>query len=633
MAQKATILPPNRVHRVVFLISSAHAGAGLEFVRLSGISMIRIFLAVLVLCATPFMAVAQSPVWIQVEAQPTLAAAQTRARAYASQLEDVSGFAIGGGWYAIVLGPYTRADADTLLRQFRSQGRVPRDSYIAFRSSFRQQFWPIGVGAPTTAQPLPGAPVDEPAITPEVTTPEVTTSEITPDTPLIVTPAIQTPDETVREARASEATLSRPEREQLQVALKWAGFYESSIDGAFGRGTRRSMEAWQVANNHAPTGVLTTLQRSELFNAYNAVLKGMDLQLIRDDATGIAMQIPTGIVEFSEYAPPFAQFEPKGDLDARVLLISQEGNQDRLFGLYEILQTLAIVPPEGPRNRRDRSFELEGINEDIHSYTFAQLRDGQIKGFSLIWPAGDEERRSRVLTEMKASFSAVSGVLDPGIAVPDESQAIDLISGLSVRKPTKARSGFFIDGSGAVLTTTEAVGSCSRITIDDVHDAKVVHTDTALGLAVIRPTDALAPLGVAAFQTGVPRLQAEVAVAGFPYGGILTTPSLTFGTLADIRGLNGEEEVKRLSLEAQPGDAGGPVFDNGGAVLGMLMTKADRAGQQLPAEVSFSVDASEIVASLANAGITVETTDSVAFMPPEVLTVRAADVTVLVSCW
>lgn len=594
--------------------------------------MIRVFLAILALAVTPIGATAQqTPVWVQVEAQPTLTGAQNRARAFDARLDNVAGYYIGSGWYGIVLGPYTRADADVLLGNLRRTGQIPNDSFIADGRNFRQQFWPVGVGAPTTAQPLPGS---EPSVE-DLAAAIANTAVLPPEgEPLIVeTAPVEAPDETVREARASEAALPRADRELLQTALKWAGFYESAIDGAFGRGTRRSMGEWQAANNFEPTGVLTTKQRGVLISAYNAILDGMDLQLVRDDATGIEMVIPTGVVAFDKYEPPFAQFEPKGEVAARVLLISQEGDQDRLFGLYEILQTLSIVPTEGPRRRRDQSFEIEGIGDGIHSYTTATLRNGQIKGFSLIWPAGDDARRIRVLEEMKASFATIDGVLDPAIAAPDDSQAIDLVSGLAVRKPQRSRSGFFVDDQGDVLTTIEAVGECDRITIDEVHEAQVVHTDDALGLAVIRPNVPLAPADVAQFQTGVPRLQSEVAVAGYPYGGILTTPSLTFGRLADIRGLNGEDELKRLSLTPQAGDAGGPVFDNGGAVLGMLLPRANQNGQQLPPEVSFSVDASRIVASLLLADVRLQSTDSVAFLPPEALNQKAVDVTVLVSCW
>lgn len=588
----------------------------------------RVFAAFFMTLWFAVAAQAQQAVWVQIEAQPTLNAAQDRARAYAGQLENVSGYAIGGGWYGIVLGPYARADADTLLNQYKREGRIPRDSFIALGRNFRQQFWPVGVGAQTTAQPLPGTPA-----TAETTTTAEQTTEQTADVEVIVVPEITPADETPAQARASEAELDRGQREDLQIALQWAGFYTSAIDGAFGRGTRNAMGAWQEANNHEVTGILTTRQRVELIGAYNAVLEGMDLQLVRDDASGIQMQVPTGIVAFSEYEPPFVRFDAKSDLDATVLFISQEGNQTRLFGLYEILQTLAIVPTEGERSRRDSSFEIEGIGDGVHSYTTARLQDGKIKGFSLIWPEGDDERRRRVLQEMIDSFEVIDGVLDPALATPGEDQAIDLVAGLAVRKPKLSRSGFYIDGRGTVLTTAEAIGSCERITINSEHDATVTYTDDASGIAVVRPNEPLAPLAVAAFQLGVPRLQSEVAVAGYPYGGILVTPSLTFGRLADIRGLNGEEEVKRLDLVAQPGDAGGPVFDNGGAVLGMLLPREARNGQVLPPEVSFSVDAEVILAALTDAGISVETTETVAFMPPETLTLRAADQTVLVSCW
>lgn len=596
--------------------------------------MIRALTFFFILALSPATAIAQNTVWVQVEAQPTLSLAQARARVYASRLENVNGYFLGGRWYGVVLGPYTPNDAETLLNELRRSGRIPNDSYIVDGSRFRQQFYPVGVGAQTSAQPLPATIASAPLVDEIVAAPEVEAPVIA--APIIEAPVVdpvQAPDETAKEAQASEALLDRAQRKDLQVALQWAGFYTSAIDGAYGRGTRASMRAWQEANNHEPTGILTTRQRAELLAAYNAVLEGMDLQVVRDDASGIEIMIPTGVVSFSEYEPPFVRFDAKGEIDAKVLLISQEGDQNRLYGLYEILQTLAIVPTEGARSRSKSSFELEGIGDGIHSYTYVKLDDGNIKGFSLIWPEGDDERRRRILGEMKASFVTLGGVLDPSLATPSEDQAIDLIGGLAVRKPQMSRSGFYIDDQGSVLTTMQAIQSCESITIDGEHDMSIVHSDEALGIAVLRPEEKLAPQNVALFQTGVPRLQAEVAVAGYPYGGVLVTPSLTFGRLADLRGLNGEENVKRLSLTAQDGDAGGPVFDNGGAVLGMLLPRASTNGQVLPPEVSFALDADQILASLQAAGISVQTTDTMAFMPPETLTLRAAENTVLVSCW
>ncbi len=575
--------------------------------------MTKIFVTFAFMLMTASSAVAQQLVWLQVEAFPTLREAQDRVREYDAELDDVAGFYLGGDWYGIALGPYQRPDAERLMRQLKAQRAIPPDGFISTGRNYQQQFWPVGVAAPATAQSV------EPT-----TTDETPVAEVSP---------IQVPDETPRQARASESLLTRDEKRELQVALQWAGFYRAAIDGAYGRGTRAAMRQWQTANNHEATGILTSGQRVELLAAYNSILEGMDLQLVRDDAAGIEIQIPTGVVAFSEYEPPFARFDPKGDIPAQVLLISQEGNQERLFGLYEILQTLTIFPKEGPRNRARNAFTIEGVGDGIHSYATVGLSNGQIKGFALIWPEGDDDRRRRILDTMIKSYQPIRGVLDPSLARPGEDQAIDLVAGLEVRKPKLSRSGFYIDADGTVLTTTEVIGQCEDVTIDKEHPADVVHIDERIGIAILKPQNGLSPISVAAFQTAVPRLQSEIAVAGYPYGGVLTTPTLTFGTLADIRGLRGEEELKRLSLTIQPGDAGGPVFDNGGAVLGMLLPKANQDGQVLPEGVSFSVDSDQILASLEEAGITAERTDTLAFMPPAILTARAADQTVLVSCW
>ncbi|MCC5975316.1 MAG: peptidoglycan-binding protein [Rubellimicrobium sp.] len=566
-------------------------------------------------------------VWLQIEARPTLGQAQDRARDYAARLENVAGFALGSGWYAIALGPFAGEDAAALRARLLAEGAIPGDSFLADGSGFGQQFWPIGAAPALALQSLPGA-ADEPTI--DIPDPEAAVEPAPEPEP----PPPPAPDETRAEAQAGEALLSRPEREALQIALQWLGLYAAGIDGAFGPGTRAAMSAWQEARGFEVTGVLTTAQRAALLGEYNAVLEGLDMQLVRDDATGIELQMPMGAVAFAGYAPPFARFDARDDdLPVTVLLISQPGDQTRLFGLYEIMQTLEIVPPEGPRSRSDTGFTLEGEDGRIHSYTQARLSGGAVKGFTLIWPAGDEERRTRVLALMQESFTSIDGVLDPAIAPPGEDQAVDLISGLAVRQPQLTRSGVFIDGRGRVLTSAEAVEVCDYITIDSAHEARVEHLDQDLGLAVLAPEVALAPLGVAAFQTGIPRLQAEVAVAGYPYGGVLSRPALTFGRLADLRGLNGEEGVRRLSLPAQPGDVGGPVFDNGGAVLGMLLPQQIGGAQILPDDVRYALDAGAIVASLTGAGIAVETTDTLAFITPEVLTRRAAGMTVLVSCW
>ncbi len=594
----------------------------------------------------------QETVWIQVAARSSLAEAQQEAQNVASILPDVAGFSLGGGWYGILIGPYSREDANRVLQVYRSEGQIPRDSFIAFPANLRAQFYPLGTDA---AQALAPNPVQTPAAVPEpgetvAETPAVEVPVLeapvaeaqvitptSPQAPIVVAEVDSTlPDETPAQARRSEQLLSRDERKELQIALRAAGFYNSAIDGAFGRGTRGSMSDWQLSKGYDATGVLTTAQRKTLLDDYNAPLISVGMRRISDSQAGIALELPTTEVSFANYEPPFAHYNSAGGLGVRVLLISQRGDKNTLYGLYDIMQTLEIVPLDGPRERSGNSFTLEGRNAKVTSFTQASLNNGEIKGFTLIWPAGDEARRARVLAAMQESFERLDGVLDDA-AGADILQDIDLLSGLEIRKPKMSRSGFFVTADGMVVTTSDVVQNCTRITLDHGYPADILANDAQTGMAILRPTNSLAPMAVAQLSAQTPRLQSEIAVSGFSYEGVLGAPSLTWGKLADVKSLDGNVDIARLTLTAQPGDAGGPVLDTSGTVLGMLLP-AEIEGRQLPADVSFAVNAAAIRSAmdvLGHAAQTQPTTGTLPnrVLPNQALVNHATGMTVLVSCW
>jgi S1-C subfamily serine protease len=141
-------------------------------------------------------------------------------------------------------------------------------------------------------------------------------------------------------------------------------------------------------------------------------------------------------------------------------------------------------------------------------------------------------------------------------------------------------------------------------------------------------------VGYARLRITPPRLNSEIAVAGFAYGDALTMPVLTYGGLADLRGLRGEEGLNRLSVTIEPGDTGGPVLDATGAVIGLLQARPDMRQQVLPDDVNFALGAGALASALAAHDIRVsQTRDTAAPLPPEDLTRHAADITVMVSCW
>jgi Putative peptidoglycan binding domain/Trypsin-like peptidase domain len=582
---------------------------------------------VLMLTLAALPAMAQDRVWVQIEAQPSLSLATERARAYAAAFPDVSGYQLSSDWYGVVLGPYAVAEGAAVLASLRRENLIPRDSFIVDGASFGQAFWPVGG--------VQG-----------VTVPDVTTSGITVDPllePTVAPPLVEEPvavepvvlDETPDEARRSEADLPRTDREALQSALQWFGFYQGGIDGAFGRGTRASMAAWQEATGFDPTGILTTRQRATLVGNWQADIAEFGFAQITDAEAGIEITLPLSLVTFEGYQPPFARYTPKAGSDLQVYLISQPGDQAGLAALYDLLQTLEQMPLTGERERREKSFTLSGQSTTQHSLAYAELSQGLVKGYMLVWNPANGAQAERVLTAMQTSFRPYGDrALDPGMVAMDAGTKAGLLSGLEVRRPKLSRTGFFVDAGGTVVTTAEAVAACGRITIERETDATVRLVDTGLGIAVLTPQSPLAPPAVAGLQTGTNQTSGGgVVVAGYAYEDRLSAPVLTYGGLAAREGLAGEADVTRLAMTVQPGDAGGPVLDGAGTVVGMLLPRVADAAQVLPPDVAFARNAGAIAQRLSGDGIVLPPFVPGAALTPEDLGRRAAGMTVLVSCW
>ncbi len=545
---------------------------------------------------------AAQDIWIQIAARQSRAEAIALAEEYAARLDTVQSFAIERSrWNAIVLGPFDEDMIETRRRDLRFRGAIPADSFLTDGRRFAERLYPDADAAPSTA----------PAAAPPGTA----------------------GGQSLIEARNAERRLDAAERRRVQMALRSAGVYDAAIDGAFGRGTRTAMADWQRAQGFEPTGVLTSRQRADLLAAYDALLDGLDVQRVSDTKAGIAIDMPTARVSFDRYDPPFAHYTAAdGDLP-RVLLISQKGGRAELRGLYEVLQTLEIVPPQGERSRNATSFSLTGRNGTLVSQTEARLVNGTIRGFMLVWPADDDPSRQRLMSEMLESFEVdPAHVLDQAINPPVEDQSVDLLAGLSVRTPTVIRSGFFVSRRGDVLTTADVATDCSRITLDDDIEATVAALDPASGLALLKPAVVLAPRQHAVFREGVPRLGSEAILSGYPFDGQLGAPSLTHGRLAAMQGLGGRENVRRYELAARSGDAGGPVFDRAGTVLGALTPTAS-GPRTLPEDVAFAIDVETITSFLAEAGISADRAPAEAPLHRSHLEQRAADMTVLVGCW
>jgi peptidoglycan hydrolase-like protein with peptidoglycan-binding domain len=523
-------------------------------------------LRVIILALAPSFVLAQETGWIQIEAKQSLIQAEERAKIYAQELDDIAAHSLGSGWYAISMGPYPTPQAQAILDMLKSQGALPRDSFVSNGQNYRQTVWTAQSAAaddtPTDdRQDAAAIDIPQPAEDPDDA------------------PAPQLPDETRAQALASEQNLSRDEKRDLQMMLQWAGFYNSTLDGLFGRGTRTSMANWQQANDFDPTGVLTTVQRAELRRQYMAVIADLGLTQINDRQAGISLKLPMERLEFSQYAAPLAHYRSRAQAIEQVFLISMDGDREDLSALYEVLQTLEIVPLDPDASKSRDEFVIRGETADRFVYIQAALADDGIKGFGLVWPSANREQYDRLLSEMANSLIRTAGTLPAQLGQAVDAD-LDTTFGLALRKPAFIRSGVFVSDTGRLLTLGNDLDQCNRLMIQGEIPATATQQANS-NMAVLTPQTPIAPMATAAPAARLPLPGDAVYLASFPFGGVLSAASITLGQVETLMaGPTGGSDLV-LSIRAGDTDRGGAVLDRNGNLIGIL-GQADGSDRILP---------------------------------------------------
>ena len=555
------------------------------------------------LCIAMWMAliagasVAQDMRWIQIEAQPSLLEAETRARIYAQEFPDTQAHSIGSGWYAITLGPLPEDQADLRMSQLRARAAIPRGSFLATGANYRQRIYPIGPApaAVTAAQTFEAEVIQEEATQVSV----VETAESAAPEQASPEQSITVPDETLSEARESEGLLSPDEKMDLQRYLQWAGYYNSTIDASFGRGTRRSMAAWQTDNGHEDTGVLTTAQREKLRAQYFAIFAGLGLETHRDLEAGISIDLPKEVVAFDAYAAPLAHFKSQdASSPAQIFLISAAGNRGDLAAIYGVLPTLSIVPMNIEKSLNKDRFVITGAGTSTRAFITASHKGGEIKGFGLIWPNQNEEQFDRLVAHMRKSFETFPGTLDPSLSVAINDPETEF--GVAIRKPAFVKSAVFVSDQGHAMTDTSNLENCSALTIGGTYDAEIIaRSETGAGL--LSPKSEFNPISYAKLGNAV-RKGDKTFLSSYPYGGRLGLASVTQATVAETSDLSGNTEKFRLDFLAEPGDFGGAILDQSGNLTGILVSQDD-TGRVLPKNVNFAAASDALASMMQSAGL------------------------------
>ncbi len=166
----------------------------------------------------------------------------------------------------------------------------------------------------------------------------------------------------------------------------------------------------------------------------------------------------------------------------------------------------------------------------------------------------------------------------------------------SKEKSETSGTGFFVSTKGHILTNHHVVNECTtfRVARGGLANDKVrlVASDEKNDLAVLA-TD-LKPEAVPSLRTVV-RMGESISVYGFPLAGLLaSTGNFTTGTVTALAGLGDDTRMIQISAPVQPGNSGGPLIDQYGNVVGVIVSKLNalrvaKATDDLPQNINFAI--------------------------------------------
>lgn len=210
-----------------------------------------------------------------------------------------------------------------------------------------------------------------------------------------------------------------------------------------------------------------------------------------------------------------------------------------------------------------------------------------------------------------------------------------------VPKESKSSSGtgFFVSKAGHVITNHHVIEGCRTYRIgapgSSPVTARLIASDAANDLALLK-TD-LTPQAVAAFNSR-PRLGSPVFVFGFPLGGILASGgNFTDGAITATAGMADDTRMLQISAPVQPGNSGGPVKDQSGNVVGVVVSKLNalrvaRITNDVPQNVNFAIKAYIATNFMESHGVTPVTAAPGRPVDPADIAEEAKKFTVRVTC-
>jgi len=210
---------------------------------------------------------------------------------------------------------------------------------------------------------------------------------------------------------------------------------------------------------------------------------------------------------------------------------------------------------------------------------------------------------------------------------------------LQSEKSATIGTGFFVSSEGHLITNAHVVEGCSAPKVSSGLasrvSARVLDRDASNDLALIKGDfRSSAP---ASLRAGV-RIGEAIATFGYPLVGLLSTRgNFTMGNISAITGIGDDSRFLQITAPVQQGSSGGPMLDQAGNVVGVVVGKLDAlevaaATKDVPQNVNFALKSSMLMNFLDANGINYATASAGQSIAYADIADRARAISVLIEC-
>jgi len=337
------------------------------------------------------------------------------------------------------------------------------------------------------------------------------------------------------------------ERLLIQAALLWSGDFTGAAENGDDP-LAVAIKNFQKRKNYKVTGTLTDRERNELVGAAKNYQDEFGWNVVVDPATGIRIGLPTKMVPLAREVPRGTHWSSRyGDVQVETFRYADPSLK---------LQALFEREKQEPSTRkveysilRDDSFFVSGLQGLKKFSVRAQARNGEVRGFTMLYDQAMEGIVAPVMVAMASAFSPFPQRTAPFAALA---------------KSVDYGNGVVVSAQGHIVTDARLVQGCQVIVANGLGDAERIAQDPDKGLALLRVYGPrkLAPLALprhAAVAKG------DVTIAGIP------DPKEDGGraTLTEIKAkLSGNAMELRDSVP-MAGLSGAAAIDSGGRFIGL----------------------------------------------------------------